>query len=127
MARTARRLYGVQAAAILLWRGNQLEFQALDGKLDWPVESLLAVAQEVYRSGAPRVLPEGDALTGRRFLAIAPLAVERGLSGGCLCLLDPRPRAFEREDLQSLGDLVSWGEHELDVMRLGQTLALRMA
>ena len=127
VVRTARRLYGAQAAAILLWRGNRLAFAVQEGGLEVPADALLALGLAAVRDGAPRVLPEGDAAIGRRFAVVAPLAVDRGLSGGCLVLLEPRSRGFDPEDLQSLGDLASWGEHELDAVRLGQQMALRLA
>ena len=127
VTRTARRLYGVQSAAILLWRGSRVVHQAWCGEGAQPTAVLAALGQEAVRCGAPRVVTDTFATTGAHFVAIVPLAVERGLSGGCLYLLDERARPFGTDDLQSLGDLATWAENELDVVHMGQKLALRMA
>jgi hypothetical protein len=131
VTRTARRLYNVQSAVILLWRGSRLVYQVPHGAWLEASPELVALGQAAARVGAPRVICDAgltvEATGSHRFIAIVPLAVDRGLSGGCLCLLDEHPRDFSGEDLQSLGDLATWAEHELDVVRLGQALALRTA
>jgi hypothetical protein len=116
ITRTARRLFGVSGAAIVLWRNGRVVYQAGNAPAELPLDRLEGHA------GGPQVL-EGQA----GMLVIAPLHVDLRLSGGCLCLVDEQARAFTGDDLQSLGDLATWAEHELDVVRLGQTLALRMA
>ncbi|MDB5096785.1 MAG: diguanylate cyclase [Cyanobacteria bacterium RYN_339] len=117
ITRTARRLFGVEGAAIILWRNGRVVYQAGSGTEHLPLERLMR------HGGGPQVL-EGPAGST---LAIAPLHVDLRLSGGCLCLYDADARALTTEDLQSLADLATWAEDELDVVRLGQTLALRMA
>jgi hypothetical protein len=117
ITRTARRLFDVDGAAILLWRNGRVVYQAAHGEVELPLERLMRHA------GGVQVLEDASG----RLLVIAPLHVDLRLSGGCLCLVGAQARAFTGEDLQSLGDLATWAEHELDVVRLGQTLALRMA
>jgi hypothetical protein len=114
VTRTARRLFGVEGAAIVLWRNGRVVYQA--GNL----APGLSLERLTRHAGAPQVLDDGR-------LVVAPLQVDLRLSGGCLCLSDVQARAFTGEDWQALGDLATWAEHELDVVRLGQTLALRMA
>lgn len=127
VTRTARRLYGVRLAAVLLWRGNRLVYQVVDGAAPLDPACAVALEQEIARGGGPRLATGMRGLEALAFVAVAPLVWDRGLSVGCLVLLDDRPHALASDDVQSLGDLATWAEHELDVVHLGQTLALRMA
>jgi hypothetical protein len=119
VTRTARRLFGTQAVQLVVWRNGQPLYQAGELGLPFAVNDLIRHT-DAY---APRLvtLPNGVVV------AIAPLQVERGRPSGCLLLTLPAAATFGPDELQSLADLAAWAEHELDMVRMGQTLALRLA
>ncbi len=119
VTRTARRLFGAESVQIVLWRNGQTVYQAGEGALPLALPELIRQVDGY----APRLL----GLSNGARVAIAPLEVERGRLQGCLLLAHPATPHFGPDELQSLADLAAWAEHELDMVRMGQTLALRLA
>ncbi len=130
LTRLAQRLFDVPIVLVSLvdehrqWFKSRAGFDATETPRD------VSFCGHAILDDAPLVVP--DALEDERFYdnplvrsepnvrfyVACPLRAPSGERIGALCLMDRRPRQFEKDDLMALEDLAAMVEHELAAMQL---------
>lgn len=126
MTQLARRLFGVQIAAVTLIDHDRQWFKSCTGADITEADRSTAFCSTTIMQDHALILPDTTAdarfrdnplVTGDpgiRFYAGYPLEAH-GERVGTLCLLDSQPRAFSAEDEELLRDLATWVQQELIV------------
>ncbi len=132
ITRLARRLFGVQIAAVSLLDSERVFFRSIDGMDAREVSRDGAFCSVTIRQDQPLVVEDADAdsrfaqspiVTGEpriRFYAGVPLSAPDGSRVATLCIFDPEPRGFTADDVQSLKDLAAVASAELNASWWGE-------
>lgn len=124
ITRLAQRLFGVAATGITMLDGDEAHFPSVQGSPLTHAPRRETFCTTTTELGETLVVPDATLderfthlaiVTGGhvRFYAGEPLRDAAGNVIATLCLLDPTPREFGEEDLQTLGDLAAWAQYEL--------------
>lgn len=129
LTRLAKRMFGVPIALVSLVDENRQWFKSCIGlgasetSRDISFCGHAILGNEVFitpnakedQRFADNPLVMGD--PNIRFYAGCPLALN-GQKLGTLCIIDQKPRHFEKEDIEALKDLASMAERELEAVQL---------
>lgn len=129
LTRLAKRMFGVPIALVSLVDENRQWFKsciclgASETSRDISFCGHAILGNEVFiipnakedQRFADNPLVMGD--PNIRFYAGCPLALN-GQKLGTLCIIDQKPRHFEKEDIEALKDLASMAERELEAVQL---------
>lgn len=129
LTRMARRMFGVPIALVSLIDENRQWFKSCIGLGASETSRDISFCGHAILGDGVFVIPNaiedqrfadnplvlGD--PNVRFYAGCPLAVN-GHKLGTLCIIDQRPRTFEKEDIEALKDLASMVERELAAVQL---------
>jgi diguanylate cyclase (GGDEF)-like protein len=127
LTRTARRMFRVSAALVVLVDVDRNWFKSSDGMDGEEEDRLTSFCGHVVASGQIMVVPDARCdprfadnphVTGPphvRFYAGYPIAAPDGAIVGTLCLVDDQPRTLDEEEIQDLRIVAELVEHEIAV------------
>ncbi|WP_020180626.1 sensor domain-containing diguanylate cyclase [Methylopila sp. M107] len=136
VTRLTKRIFDVPIVMVALLDGHRQWFKSAVGVAASETGRDWAFCNIPIAQNAPLVVPDALAdprfvdnpfVTGEpgiRFYAGAPLRSPQGHVLGTLCVVDRRPRSFDREQVESLCDLAQIIADELELRRLASTDAL---
>jgi len=130
LTRMSKRLFGVPIALVSLVDENRQWFKSCVGlsvsetprDISFCGHAILGddifvipdAAQDIRFADNPLVTQEPHI----RFYAGCPLSSQNGSKLGTLCIIDTKPRSLDPEDLDTLRDLASMVERELEAVQL---------
>jgi diguanylate cyclase (GGDEF)-like protein len=130
ITRTARRMFGVSSALVVLVDVDRNWFKSSDGLDGEDAPRSTSFCGHVVASSQLTVVPDARCdprfadnpnVLGPphvRFYAGCPIAAPDGAIVGTLCLTDDQPRTLDDEELRDFSDLAAMVEHEIAVTRL---------
>lgn len=130
LTRMAQRMFGVSMALITLVDAHRQWFKSNQGAPGSEAPRNVSFCGHAILADAAMVVPDArldprfydnPMVTGGpqiRFYAGYPLKAGNGSKLGTLCILDPQPRAFTREDLDLLADLAGMVEQLISTVQL---------
>ena len=130
ITRTARRMFGVSSALVVLVDVDRNWFKSSDGLDGEEAPRSTSFCGHVVASTQFMMIPDASrdprfadnpTVLGPphvRFYAGFPIAAPDGALVGTLCLVDDQPRTLDDEELHVFRDLAGMVEHEIAVTRL---------
>lgn len=130
LTRMARRLFGVPIALVSLIDENRQWFKSCLGLTVTETSREISFCGHAILSDGVFVIPDTLAderfadnplVSGDphiRFYAGCTLSTPDGYRLGTLCIIDRRPRSFDKQDLEALKDLASMVEREIAAFQL---------
>lgn len=129
LTRMAKRLFGVEIALVSLVDENRQWFKSCIGLDASETPREISFCGHAILGEGPFVIPDAlkderfadnPLVTGEphiRFYAGCPLRGPGGRKLGTLCIIDPRPRDFSADDVETLVDLAAMVEREFSALQ----------
>lgn len=133
ITRLAARIFGVPMSTIAFLDGHRQWFKSRRGLQSCETDRGSAFCDVTIKQDQPLVIPDAQAdvrfkhnrfVVGSphiRFYAGTQLRAADGSAIGTLCVMDSKPRSFDAQDVEMLGDLAAVVMSELEL----RTLAIR--
>ena len=130
LTRIAKRLFGVSISLVSLIDENRQWFKSCSGLSVSETPRDISFCGHAILGDDIFIIP--DASTDERFAdnplvlnapyirfyAGCPLSAPNGHKLGTLCIIDPQPRSFDKEEFEALADLAAMVESELSAVQL---------